>query len=118
MVCDDVEMHGVDNSELAELPIACTLGPNDGAARLRRWEALSEKGHPEAHRRRHLLEVRYEPKLGVQEELDALVAAEQQCCPFVAWEVSQDEDHVVLRVAADPGAPDDVAPIAALFGAD
>ena len=65
-----------------------------------------------------MLEVRYEPKLGVWEELDALVAAERQCCSFVAWEVSQDEDHAVLRVSTDPRAPDDVASIAALFGAD
>jgi hypothetical protein len=84
---------------------------------MRRWEALSEKGHPDARRRGHVLEVRYEPKRGVGEELDALIAAERQCCSFVAWEVSQDEDHVVLRVTADPGAPDDVASIAALFGA-
>lgn len=48
---------------------------------------------------------------------DALAAAERQCS-FVAWDVSQDEDHVVLHVTADPARPDDVAPIAALFGAD
>ena len=84
---------------------------------MRRWEALSEKGHPDARQRGHVLEVRYEPKLGVREALDALVAAERGCCSFVAWEVSQDEDYVVLRVTADLGAPDDVALIAALFGA-
>lgn len=111
-------MDEVDSSEVAGVPIACTLGPDDGAARMRRWEALSEKGRPGARRRGHLLEVRYQPEPGIREELEALAAAERQCCSFVAWNVSQDQDDVILRVTADPGVPDDVAPIAALFGAD
>jgi hypothetical protein len=110
-------MSSVDEPEAAGMPVACTLGPDDGAARMRRWEALSKKGHPCARRRGHLLEVRYQPRLGLREELEALAAAERQCCSFAAWNVSHDHDHVVLRVAADPGAPDDVAAIAALFGA-
>ncbi len=100
------------------MPVACTLGPNDGAARMRQWHALSEKGHPGARRRGHLLEVRYQPELGLREELEALAAAERRCCSFVAWNVNEDEVQVVLQVAADPGTPDDIAPIAALFGAD
>jgi hypothetical protein len=51
------------------------------------------------------------------EELEALAAAERQCCSFVAWTVSRDDDSVVLNVAADPGRPDDIAAIAALFQA-
>jgi hypothetical protein len=77
-----------------------------------------EKGRPNARRRGHVLEVRYQPKLGIREELEALAAAERECCSFVSWAVSQDQDHVVLHVTADPSAPDDVAPIAMLFGAD
>ena len=111
-------MSSADDPNVAGMPVACTLSPHDGAARMRRWEALSETGRPSARRRGHLLEVRYQPKLGLRQELEALAAAEQQCCSFVAWNVSQDRDHVVLQVAADPGAPDDVAPIASLFGAD
>jgi len=33
------------------------------------------------------------------------------------WTVSRDDDSVVLNVAADPGRPDDIAAIAALFQA-
>jgi hypothetical protein len=108
-------MSSVDDPKVTGVSVACTLGPDDGAVRMRRWEALSEKGHPSARRRGHRLEVRYQPKLGLREELEALAAAERQCCSFVAWSVSQDQDYVVLSVAADPSAPDDVAPIAALF---
>jgi hypothetical protein len=35
----------------------------------------------------------------------------------VTWTVSQDDDSVVLNVVADPGRPDDIAAIAALFQA-
>ncbi len=100
------------------MPVACTLGPNDGAARMQRWHELSAQGRPTTRRRGHLLEVRYNASHGIREELEALAAAERECCPFVAWTVDQEESHVVLRVEADPARPDDVAPIAALFGAD
>ncbi len=105
------------NTVRIQLPIACTLGPDDGPARLRRWQAVADKGHPVAQRRGHRLEVRYQPEAGVRDELEALAAAERQCCKFVAWDVIQDGQHPVLRVTADPSRPDDVAPIAALFGA-
>ncbi len=110
-------MDGVEDSQVAKLPIACTLGSNDGAARMQRWAALSETDRPHVRRSGHLLEVRYEPKVGVREKLEALAADERRCCSFVAWEVIQDPDHVVLRITADPVTPDAVAPIAALFGA-
>ena len=97
------------------LPVACTLGPDDGSARLRRWQALAEKGGPSARRSGHRLEVSYQAEPGVRDELEALAAAERECCSFVAWEVSQDGDLPVLRVTADPSDPDAVAPIAALF---
>jgi hypothetical protein len=102
----------------AELPIACTLGPEDGAARAERWRALAEKGRPSARRIGHRLEVRYELAPGVHDELEALAAAERRCCSFVAWDVGRDGPHAVLRVTAPPDTPDDVASIAALFGAD
>ena len=47
-----------------------------------------------------------------------VLAAERQCRGFGAWEVSQEGHHPVLPVSAKPSAPDEVAPIAALFGAD
>jgi hypothetical protein len=84
---------------------------------MHRWEALSARGHVSARRRGHLLEVRYEPVPGLREELQALAAAERACCSFADWQVTQAEDHVVLHVAADPGRPDDIAAIAALFRA-
>jgi hypothetical protein len=111
-------MDSAESRELVRLPAACNLGPDDGAARTRRWEALSARGRLSARRSDHLLEVRYEPVPGLREELQALAAAERQCCSFAEWKVTQEEDHVVLHIAADPRRPDDSAAIAALFRAD
>lgn len=100
----------------AELPVACTLGQNDGARRMERWQRLAASAAPSAHLVGNQLEVRYQPRLGVREELEALASAEAQCCSFVAWSVTQDGDHPLLRVTADPRTPDDVKSIAGLFG--
>jgi hypothetical protein len=100
-----------------ELPVACALGPNDGAARMARWERLAQRAAPSAQRLGRELEVSYAAASGVREELEALAAAEAECCAFVTWTVAQDGERVVLRVTADPQRPDDVAPIAALVGA-
>jgi MerR family copper efflux transcriptional regulator len=98
---------------LAELPIACTLGLDDGAGRMQRWRALSAQGHPSARRDADRLIVRYRNEQGVREELDALAAAERQCCSFADWKVAQEGGHVVLRIASSP---DGIAALAELFG--
>jgi hypothetical protein len=97
---------------LGELPIACTLGLDDGAARMQRWRALSAQGHPSARRDGDRLVVRYRDDQGVREELDALAAAERQCCSFADWGVAQEGGHVVLRIASSP---DGIASLAELF---
>ena len=106
------------SGEHVPLPLACTLGPEDGPARLRRWQRLHDIAAPVADLSAGQLEVRYQPVEGVGEELAALAAAERECCSFADWHVTTVEGHPVLRVTAIPGAPDDaVEPIAAMFGA-
>jgi MerR family transcriptional regulator, copper efflux regulator len=99
--------------ELGELPIACTLDLNDGAARLQRWRALSAKGHPIARRNGDRLVVRYRDEPGVREELDALAAAERRCCSFADWEVAPEGGQIILRIVSSP---DGIAALAELFG--
>ena len=100
-----------------DLPLECRLGSDDGPARLRRWRELADTANPVALRDGPRLEVRYEPGPRVRAELEALAAAEAECCSFVSWRVTQDGVVPVLVVAADPDTPDAVTPIAALFGA-
>jgi hypothetical protein len=82
-------MDSLVDSEAVGLPVACTLGTGDGAQRMQRSEALSLKGRPSTRRCGHQLVVAYRAEPGVREELEALVAAERQCCSFVAWDAAR-----------------------------
>jgi hypothetical protein len=95
----------------AELPLACTLGPDDAAARSRRWQLLAETSPPRAQLSGHRLEVRWRLRAGVKDELEALAAAERRCCSFVSWSVSPDGADMVLYVTADKNRPGDVAAV-------
>jgi hypothetical protein len=101
----------------SEVPVACTLGPDDGQARLRRWQRLNEAATSSARVVAGTLQVRYQPGPGVQEELTDLAAAEQTCCSFVSWSVINSDGQPVLLVSAPANARDAVAPITAMFGA-
>jgi hypothetical protein len=106
-----------DTAERGEVPLACTLGPGDGPARLRRWQRLHDTAAPVAHLVGGDLEVRYRPGSGVLKELEHLAAAEQVCCSFVAWVVTETEGQPILRVIAPAEAPEAIGPIAVMFGA-
>lgn len=98
------------------LPLACTLGPDDGRSRLLRWQRLHEAADPVARLEAGRLEVRYQPGAGVLAELADLAAAEQGCCSFGTWSVTEMEGQPVLHVVSPADTPEAVAPIAALFG--
>jgi hypothetical protein len=105
-----------EHAQRTHLPLACTLGPDDGPARLVRWRALHESAAPVTRLLDGQLEVRYRSAPGVQEELQDLAAAEQVCCSFVAWVVSDDQGQPVLRVISPADSPDALGPIATMFG--
>ena len=107
----------VDLTLNSPLPLACTLGPDDGRSRMLRWQRLHEAAGPVAHLDAGRLEVRYQPGPGVRAELADLAAAEQTCCSFATWSVSEVEGQPVLHVVAPTDAQEAVASIAALFGA-
>lgn len=99
------------------LPAACTLGPQHGASRLRRWQELEQRAAPMATLDGGRLEVRYAAGPGVADELAELAAAEQDCCSFVDWQVTTPDGQPVLHVVAPAASPEAVEPIAAMFGA-
>jgi hypothetical protein len=84
---------------------------------MRRWQRLADLAQTSATRTGGILEVNYLLGPGVEEELTALAAAEQECCSFVTWTVTREGDSAVLCVTARADSPDDVAAIATLFGA-
>jgi hypothetical protein len=102
---------------MTDLPLACTLGPIDGADRSRRWRQLAAEAAPVARRTEGRLEVRYQPGPGVLDELAALAAAEAECCPFVDWAVTEQAGDPTLVVSAPADQPGNIEPIAAMFRA-
>jgi hypothetical protein len=106
-------MNRMEAHEFAEVPIACTLGADDGGERLARWRALWASGIPSVGREADALVVTFPAGRRVREELEALAAAERRCCAFAEWEVEPEVDHVVLRIRSHP---DGLAALSALFG--
>ena len=105
---------GSENAR-TELPVACTLGPDDGQARLARWKALHASAVPVSRLVGHELEVRYRAAPGVRSELEELAIAEQSCCGFLDWRVSEDHGQPVLRVVAPGESIEGLAIVAAMF---
>ncbi len=111
---DSYSHHRMRRAQLVDLPVACSLDAASGAARLARWRALAEKAQVSVERTPDHLVVRYRSGAGVQHELETLAEAERECCPFAAWEVSQDQEQVILRIRSDAQG---LAAIASAFGA-
>ncbi len=107
----------LERTQNSPMPLACTLGPDLGQSRILRWQRLHQDAGPVARLDAGRLEVRYQPGPGVRAELAALAAAEQTCCSFATWSVSEVEGQPVLHVVSPTDTPEAVAPIAALFGA-
>jgi hypothetical protein len=85
-------------------PFACSLTAPAGAERARRWRTLLDDGllyvRPIPGGRR--LAFRAEP--GVVQELDELVAAERECCPFLNLTIARFDERLILDIVAPPGA--------------
>jgi hypothetical protein len=92
-----------------EIPIACSL---DAADLQRRLEEISKLGAESLVARetggdRHLL--RFRNDAVTRARLEAIVAAETQCCAFLDLSLAHDGDELVLSIVA----PDGAQPIAA-----
>ena len=91
----------VDAGERPSLPIACTLGPSDGAARIEQWQMLLASHRVGRSRGEGYLEVRFRNDEEVAGELDRLVVAERDCCSFVDWSLAARDGELVLTITGD-----------------
>jgi hypothetical protein len=66
-----------------EIPVACRLSASDAGERQAEWAALLERATLSRTRANGRVRVAFAPLVGVREELQRLVAAEQECCPFL-----------------------------------
>jgi MerR family copper efflux transcriptional regulator len=83
--------------------IGCSLSGADLEERLTEIAAAGKAG------RRVGDELRFPADRGTRERLEAIIAAESRCCPFLTFDLRERADELVLRIDA----PAEAKPIAA-----
>jgi len=81
-------------------PIACSLGPGDLQRRLGEIAKLCDESlvAQDTEGDRQLL--RFRNDTGTRQRLEAIVAAEALCCPFLDLTLAESGDELVLTVVA------------------
>jgi SnoaL-like domain len=85
-------------------PIACSLSGPDLQKRLEEIAAAGKRA------RRLGDELRFPADATTRERLEAIIAAERHCCPFLVFELMETGDELALSIAASS---DEAEPIAA-----
>ena len=80
------------------LPLACTLGAEDGAQRLDDWRAVVRDFGTGTQRETGAIIVTFRDGQDVGATLERLVTAERDCCAFLGWERLRTEDAWTVRI--------------------
>jgi hypothetical protein len=94
-------------------PVACTLTSADLTAQVGRWTQLIARAMTGRAETPDGVRVSFRSEAGAEEELRALVAAENECCSWAAWTVDTSTGTTVLEVRS---AGDGVATLRSMFG--
>ena len=78
--------------------VACALSSVDLAARGRRWEQLAARAMTGRAETADGLRLGFRREPGAEEEVRALAAMENECCPWAAWTVRAEAGQIVLDV--------------------
>jgi hypothetical protein len=95
------------------VPVACSLGSAGLATQAGRWEQLAARAMASRASTADGLRISFRPEPGAEAELHALVAVENQCCPWATWTVGAADGELVLDVRS--ASADGVATLHALF---
>jgi hypothetical protein len=86
------------------LPIACSLKATELPERLAEMAALGRAALVDSRTGLTRAELRFAAGAGVCERVEAIVAAESQCCAFLKMAVTQEPGTVVLTIDSPEGA--------------
>jgi hypothetical protein len=86
--------------ELSEL-VACTLTDSDLRSQRERWLALGENFGLGRQETEDGLRLSFRSHPAIREELDALVAVENQCCSWAEWSVEDENDTLVMAARSE-----------------
>jgi hypothetical protein len=87
-----------------ELPIACSLSATDLPGRLAEMAALGDAALVDSQQDATHAELRFAAGAGVRERVEAIVAAESECCAFLTMRVTAEPDTIVLTIDAPEAA--------------
>ena len=87
-----------------ELPIVCSLSAPDLSARLAEIAELGRDALVQSHITGTRAELRFAGSEEVRVRIDAIVAAESQCCTFLSMHIAEQGDVIVLTIDAPKGA--------------
>ena len=82
------------------LPIACSLTATELPKRLAEMSDLGRAALIDAHTDATRAELRFAAGTGVRDRVEAVVAAESQCCAFLDMTVTDEPDTIVLTIQA------------------
>lgn len=83
------------------LPVACTLTPGAGAARLTAWSQFNDDYLLGMTRAAGSMTLHYAKDDDAIMRLAELARAEQSCCTFADWAIDTGQPDLLLRVSAD-----------------
>ena len=93
-----------------ELPIACSLSATEQAVRLAQMAGLGRDALLDVKLSGTHATLRFAAGSSLRERVESFVAAESACCAFLAMQVTDEPDRVVLdtggRRDPDPHEPD------------
>ena len=88
----------------ADVPIACSLNATELSTRLADMAALGRAALVDVRTSPASAELRFAAGEGVRRRVEAIVAAESECCAFLTMRIGDGADVVGLRIEAPPGA--------------
>jgi hypothetical protein len=83
-----------------ELPIACSLSAAEQPVRLAQMAELGRDALVDVNLIARHATLRFAAGAGVRERVESFAVAESACCAFLAMQVSDEPDTVVLDVSA------------------
>lgn len=92
-----------------ESPIACSLRTDELARRLEEIESVGAESLLSQRLDGEAQVLRFQADARTRRRLEAIVAAEAECCPFLELDLKEEGEQLVLTIAAPP----ETAPVAA-----
>ena len=98
-----------------DLPIACSLSATELPKRLAEMHDVGRRAQHEVRTTGTQARLSIAPGAAVRDRVEAIVAAESQCCAFLDMTVSDRADMVLLTIDGPEGAEPVLAELVAAF---